>query len=499
MRHGKDHQAIYDGLIQVARRWAKHSPAQAFAALLDYPESFYPWSLLSVVVLEWVEADLEAALSAIEGAEDLGLRQQLTAVALKGTDPVRALALLDAMPAQPDPTSYSSALATVFGEWANRDVEAATRRLSTVDQPSVRREIITAMIETMARGERPSAAFDWAWALEDNREQIEGLYQAVVAVSQVDPELAAQRLLEMEGGPKKQKAIEIVIQNWMRQSSGDALDWVRAHTEGNTRNKAVRRIAGDLAKIDPEQAAAILDETTNDIREDSLARTIAEHWGESDPRAAFEWGDGLNASDRKRALAGVASAWAARDPWEAAAFAESLSPEDAGYQSVREGLATAWAELDPEAAVEWAAALPGEGGREVYRSTVRRWASRDPRQAAAYVEALEDPGLREHMAKTVAGIWVGREPAAAAKRAEAWLDPVSNADTFGGLAEVWSQYDAMEASKWVGTLPEGAGRDAAIGALIENIAGADPAGAVAWAETISDPALRERWKTQLKE
>ncbi len=380
-------------LYELSRRWSAESPADAFRGFLDARElsDRHYFFVLNRAMAAWGKVDPEAALAAAEAVGDKSLRQELVVSALLESNPEDAIKRLEAMGAPLRPDLY----ARIFSDWGARDGAAAQMGFATLENSKLRSEAALVLAAALAENDL-AGALQWAGSLENGGERTEALVRIIQTAAGEDPAAAAEGLHMLEEGPRKDFAYRSVIEAWARRDPQAALAWVRDETteEGFGREAALSTLAYSLVTVDSGLAASLMEEIPAGPGRVMLAARFAEEWTDFDPRAAFDWGEGLQGEERDRVLARVASYWSMRDPTAAGDFVTNL-PDDPAYQSFRLDVVRRWVEADPQQAIAWAASLEGPEGRSIHQAAASSWTKGgDPKGAAQHVEGIEDPALR---------------------------------------------------------------------------------------------------------
>lgn len=174
----------------------------------------------------------------------------------------------------------------------------------------------------------PAAAMAWANTLTTEKEQ--AMTSIVSEVSKTDPKKAAEMLASMSGD--KSSAYRSIAANYGAQNFAEAQAWVRtlpadeqsnamssairglsntdAHAAarelatmaaGEAKDRAVPEVVGDLARIDPKAAGALLKQQgSEDSQRDGL-RELIPTWVSQDAGAALTYANSLEAGTNRDA------------------------------------------------------------------------------------------------------------------------------------------------------------------------------------------------------
>jgi len=189
----------------------------------------------------------------------------------------------------------------------------------------------------------------------------------------------------MGGG---QDAASIIATEWARQNPQAALTWADSLTSG--KSDAIASVLGEVAKSDPEQAAAMLNQLAPADRAAAYTE-IAGRYGAQDFGAAEAWIRTLPQDEQSAAFAAAIEGLASKSPKEALAQVNRMPDGDAKNQIIPT-LVGPLARTDPQAA---AALVSSQGDQNVQRDSMRQlmpaWTAQDPAAALAFASSQE-PG-----------------------------------------------------------------------------------------------------------
>jgi hypothetical protein len=461
----------WNDLMDLARRWARHAPEEAFATLFEVLsdvaefDSSTRLNILGAVAFEWGRIDGDAALAAAGLVEDQVLRERLIESAILGFaegDPADAFERIQSLP------QHLKLVSRVFGEWGEQDVAAAMEHLDFDDNPTLQRKATIALTSGWA-SQDPAAALEWALTIADTRMRNEALRLIVYRSGEGarDPETGIRALEKMANSPSKREIADMFIEDWARRDPEGALDWVRKGTEAEMQERAFAMVVKNLGLSNRQAAMTLLEE----IPAASVWRTQAifdfiRTADPMDPDSTLDWARSLPEADKDTALAFVAQTWVYVNPNAAAAQAARL-PDDLTATYLRTRIAIEWISSDPEASLKWATTLPGGSAGETYHAAFRQWAENAPARAAQYVGTIEDSRQR--------------------------------LDSFQLLTENWLRQNPAGVEAWVAEISPGPERDAAVEGIIEYYSVENPEAADAWARTLSDELRRKEWVERLHE
>jgi DNA-binding transcriptional regulator YbjK len=295
------------------------------------------------------------------------------------------------------------------------------------------------------------------------------------------------------------------------------------------------RIMKAKAEKNGEKRMALLSEAIQTLNPSQIRETLAEveamkdyrlrsqlrgmllsRWGESDPKAALAYAQGLGSSmENLGEIRSVMRSWGAKDFPAAKAWLEGL-PAGPLRNDVLESLAFGLAQKDPAAALSLARSLPGDDGQRFLRGAINAWCLQDADAAFAYVAKLTaDPNKPEfkkfltlEMISTVAKkdpdkvismleqfppedqnnalrsigySWGQSDPKAALDWANQQPDPQVKSLILPGAIEALSEKDPNSALELAQSLPAGDSRTSLIGNVLYKLSESDPKGAVGYA------------------
>ncbi len=409
---------------------------------------------------------------------------------------------------------------------AQQDVHALVRELIADGSPEARQALYLAM--GVLAEQSPTKALDLVLAQPENMQQGFGIFQAVAASMEKDPDGTLARLRGIENKMLQQRAISSAINAIAQKDPQRALDLYLEQEMAGPNDHSVHTIFYQWARKDPAAAAASL-ERIKDMQKRAQARNgLVNTWMQSDPEAAWEWVKTQPGTDndyqdpRFQAL----TAWAATDPDAALAAAQSL-PANLRDKTLPQMIGR-WAQNDPAGALKAAESLPEELKHKALPQVISNWARTDPEAALAWVAANDDLATMEDafrnltysdaiepqkiydlvMEKMPAGRafqntvsqvisrWAQKDPVAAA----AALKQMPPGDAFnssaGNLVRAWSKNDPAAAFGWAASLPEGSGKNDTIRNWFSYVADDHPELAVSYYRQL-DAQQQKRVTTNL--
>ena len=219
-------------------------------------------------------------------------------------------------------------------------------------------------------------------------------------------------------------------------------------------------------------------------------------YAELDPKTALSYVDSLKGFHHEMGKQTVISAWAAKDPLEAARYFDSTTDHVDTFDSSQSAavagtLAAEWARLDPDSALEWADSLPENLRGEAFGRVMAQLSQDDLGEATDLLSTIEPGYERTGMLQTLVDQWAHQDPGEAANWVLEQTEDTDRLTAMESLMSAWMTSNPMDASSWLAELPEGEAKDSAILAMTESrFVRRDPEANVVWSSTIQDPALR---------
>ena len=278
----------------------------------------------------------------------------------------------------------------------------------------------------------------------------------------------ANRLLDLAPAGREHRHILAHLAHvWGRRDGRAAVEWADS-LEGTDRRRALESALHGWSEEDPASAAQYVAELPASEQNLHLVHAMAHRWAERDRPAAMAWGASQSdPAKRERAMGGVVSSWADTDPAAAANFASSIDNPFVKHQ-VLELAARRWANQDTAAAMDWAQGLPGEDRQRATESILRGVAEYTPERAAAIYEELTAALPPESR--------TAREYRHLAQE----------------IASVWSSSSPQDAADWAMGLPDsGQVRRAAVGDVAEQWLRIDSMAAGEWIRQLPAGNVRD--------
>jgi hypothetical protein len=365
---------------------------------------------------------------------------------------------------------------------------------------------------------------------------IKSLYQKWV---EEDPAAALRHAEGLKGRDRK-IAFDFVLSAWAAKEPYEVLAWIEEQGEGienqSTIHTALRTIAqenpeeaiayfesrkmhlsgdqigfsggssfttvglntgflyGIWAEKDPKAAAAAVLSIPNVSDRKNALFSIAAQWAMADPRAVWDWGNGLErVSERDAVLGSVVRALLGNDDTgQAIAFLEAMPPGENRRQALGQ-IANLLANSDPERAYEFVRSQAlSSGAEQVYSSILSQWARTDPSRAFKVALDELDPGDARHSAlQSVLHAVVKRDTALALEMVGK-LDDGDLLQVSSTMAHSLARDDRSVAIAWAETLPDGEIKQNAFSSILSEWAQEAPDVASAYSLKIADESVRRR-------
>jgi hypothetical protein len=200
---------------------------------------------------------------------------------------------------------------------------------------------------------------------------------------------AAEYVADLPPGIVRQKAVNELISEHMKQGSEAVIEWVESIPSGGGRNfkrVAFQKAANALTIDDPVATARWIEDHLGRPYSSEAPTAIGKRWIEQDPVAAMSWLAGLPAGEAKDdAVSTSYRRWHTQAETEAEAWLMSATPSEGLDHAVRV-LVRRHGRVAPTSALEWAFRIANEKRRErVVVGIAESWYRRDPEAADAWL------------------------------------------------------------------------------------------------------------------
>jgi hypothetical protein len=189
-------------------------------------------------------------------------------------------------------------------------------------------------------------------------------------------------IMEIPRDMDRQRATQILSLEILKDGIEASIEWADGIPDDATRNfkvTAVRRVASDVAGIDPQRAVAWIDGQPDRPYAEIVRSAIAERWLESDPAAAMDWMLTFPMHPKRSGSIGSSfSTWLNQDPDAATVWLRSVSPAKE-VDSAIVAVVRRDSKRQPDSALDWAHLIHDEGlRRSALLGVGRRWLEQDP-------------------------------------------------------------------------------------------------------------------------
>ena len=479
----------------------------------------------SIIYARFADLDPDAAVAHIVAARDD--KRHITSVFTNwaSRDIEAALARAELLPPR---YRRTAAIAILL---ANQDL-SIVQRLEIAEQFSIQ-DVLHRAHQVANLHTNPQHAWRDALAMPAGDSRIRSAWEALRIWVAIEPEHALEALETWPDRNVREHWQRSLVAAWARDDVRAALDWALTQPPGSQRDAMVARAAILLApdspleavelavnlspherrrvnqvafrewgRGDPVGALLALDEVADPQFANGMRRGLVAAWAGTDPRAAFEWvrsqsgmvdhtwlletplailaqtspedamalANGLDDDTQRTIIPSVLTAWAERNPADAATWI------DANAYHNREAIsrvATSFALHDAVDAFDWIAGLP-MGIRRVTLPSLMLSVSQDtPDTARLLFERIDDPTIRHNAAGPLVFYWVESDPEAAVR----WIgeaDNIGNPDMiYRNAFTRWSQLDRQQAVAAARRLPGTARESATMGLINSGLAAHD--------------------------
>jgi hypothetical protein len=266
-----------------------------------------------------------------------------------------------------------------------------------------------AVIESLAF-RNPSSALSALDALNDPT-ALDKLHDHMVtgwARSDLEDDLT-RYISEISTGLDRQRATQILAFEILKGGVEPLIEWAEEIPDDAPRNfkqTAVRRVANEVAGVDPERAVQWVD-TLRDRPYAPVARkTIAQRWVETDPEATMNWLLTFSdAKERSEQLGPMFLMWFKKDQRAATIWLRSVSPAEAVDPAIV-AVVRRDSTKRPSTALDWAHLIQDDAlRRSALIGVGRRWFERNPKAFKAWLpkSGLQGDVRREIMTPTPNG------------------------------------------------------------------------------------------------
>ncbi len=279
--------------------------------------------------------------------------------------------------------------------WAEADPEGAVEYITHKTLPlKARAAVLTAWAKSS-----PDEALEFARKYDrpGQANYVNPLLVGVInGLAQVDPQRAAELIVEIPEGEGRVDALRGVVITAMEDGLDSALAWSDGIADPNTQTEAMKLILRNVAARDPVRAAEMMAEMGDAPAAVEVADRLAYSFAKLDTDSAIEWTRALAGEQQSNAARGIMIALARDEPHRASEYLESMK----GSTELNFAITTfIWgaANVEPALAVGWIENVSSpQTQHKMYRHILSRWLRNDREAANQWIETNTlPPGVIE--------------------------------------------------------------------------------------------------------
>jgi hypothetical protein len=384
----------------VSARWIEVAPRHMFDTLVTaskHGDGFPVNDLGYQLFQEWPKRDPDAAIAALSGTNNFGLRsawRNSAATAVFDADVERGVRVF----AEWNIGNYGPRM-TGVAKWAAADPRHAAQ--FTLDNPAG--YVSQMMMETIGKewGKTdPVRAMEFAVATP-------GELSAKMARSAVK-QWAENNLgeatdwLTSADVATRNRLGATFVEVWAKQDPAEALAWCGENLSGTALNLAVGGVLKGVAAKDVVGAAALVAQMEPSSGRAEAALAVAQKWfpnfSSNKPATpeAIAWLAGLDGDSVKRVLDEVTWSWSTSDAKSMAAFLEGVKEKHVP-QYTYSTVARELARKNPADALDWAGRLPGQTALSAGGDAFAEWRNSQPVAAMEWLDKLPTTDKRREV------------------------------------------------------------------------------------------------------
>ncbi len=265
-------------------------------------------------------------------------------------------------------------------------------------------------------------SFDGSAALEYAENELRGRtsrfasYTAMSGWAANEPQAA---LAYVEVNSSGDSQLLGLVSGWASTDLASAAEYVKGLPEGSDRDRAIGIVVNNFLQEGAEYAAAWAESLPEGDYKFEVVKNLSRQWASVDAPSTAQWVTGYAETEMgERAVAVVASQWARDDPEAAALWASSFQ-EDGSRESSLQAVFNRWGGNDPNAAGEWLNSLPPQSSLDpAVDAFARRISGDDPQGALTWAESIIDSEMRLKSVTIVGQEWYRQDPEAATQWVE---------------------------------------------------------------------------------
>jgi hypothetical protein len=375
----------------VARRWAELYPQHLFHTIMASPASGNTAStaeLVRTLFDLWPKSDPEAAITALNGPENFGMRNAFrlqVAITVFDQHVERGLRLM----AEWQIENFGPRM-TAVAKWAAADPRHAAEFALDNAVGYAAQLTMTTIGEEWAKVD-PAGAL--AFITNKPGELSQDLaVSAMKTWAGQNLREAGNWLVQADAGTLNRLS-PAFVEVWAKQDPTGALDWCESNLTGSSLMRAVSGVVTGAASKDCAGAAGLVAAMNPSPARAEAAAAVAKSWfpglsaDDTVKPEAITWLSGLDADSIRRVVEQVQWGWATSDPQTMAKFLAASSSDEipaSAYGILVRRLAS----KDPLAALDWAAKLPVDRSLSAGGDAFAEWRATQPEAAVEWLHAL---------------------------------------------------------------------------------------------------------------
>jgi len=413
LRLARGHPAAWD---IVANRWSEIAPRQMFDTLVAASKTGSDLPIVELgrtLFGQWIKKDPEAAIAALNEPGAIGMRESWrwdVASRLVEKNAERGLELMSDWHIE----HYGPGMKAVE-KWADADPRHAAEFALAHPAGFASQLTMQTIGEEWAKTD-PAAAL--AYAASQSGDLASKLGNAVVKAWAARDLNAAADWLAATDEATRSRLSPAFLETWAAQDASAALSWSEDNLQGMRLNQAVGAVVRGAVQKDVTAAAAMVADMQPGPARAEAADIVAQKWfpemmsTEPVKPELLKWLSGLDQDSIRAVLNQSRWNWANSDPQSMGKFL-AAAPSEEVPPSTDSILAQTMARMHPQEALKWAAGLPEGRAIEAGSAAFGNWHESQPEAAAAWLEALpaDDPRRGPFFEKMIQSMAYGSQAA----------------------------------------------------------------------------------------
>ena len=387
---------------------------------------------------------------------------------------------------------YSSKRAEKLMEgWSLEQILAGLSYLATkpktYEVSSIKAELFRAWAKSDA-----NSAWKAALALTDSEGRATCLGAIAGELAKSSPEAAIKMAMTLGMGSTRADVFRGLFREWGKVNMAAAVAYWNNHPDLPTDAYAISFSFYELAKSNPEQAAAqALTIASSHARQNSLSSALGQ-WARKDYDAALAWVTKIqDPMARDDALAAMLQNDYGMDPLRSMEALKWIDSPDK-QREVKRSFISSWMRKDPAAAMDY---MLREGGGQLDENY--SWSigyaleNLTTEERTSLLARLPEGKAKDRMMSNLATnyIYNGRYPQAVAAL-NSLPDSSDRDSNLHSLGQQWGKKDPQAAANWINAQQDSSDRDLVVAGYASAVAGRDPQAALQWAASIPDKGIQ---------